>query len=240
MPIKIQTNKDTKSYSTVKFYLRDGSSYDSVNNNNRVYNLIKTEQGIFAYYAHQTGTIKKIFKYNFTNNQHRFDEVRDITIASSSSSNLRTYTQSDVNKSGTTINTRRLWTDFMRTETFNGYGYITTGYLYKTKSFNDIRAISTPNRAIISDLTVRDGKLYALGFVRTNTSTNAYTNYIWSIDENDNFTQIRSFTSTGAYALSFDKDDEFFYVGLGGPTTHITTSVTNVGNILKFSINPVN
>jgi hypothetical protein len=127
----------------------------------------------------------------------------------------------------------------MRTATFNGYGYITTGYLYKTKSFNDIRAISAPNSAIITDLAVRDGKLYALGFVKTNSSTNAYTNYIWSIDENDSFTQIRTFNTVGAYALSFDKDADFFYVGLGGPTTHITTDVTSVGDILKLSINPI-
>jgi hypothetical protein len=86
---------------------------------------------------------------------------------------------------------------------------------------------------------VRDGVLYALGFKKTNSTTNAYTNYIWSIDANDNFNQIRSFTSTGAYALSFEKDSEFFYVGLGGPTTHITTSVANVGNIIKLAITPI-
>jgi hypothetical protein len=129
----------------------------------------------------------------------------------------------------------------MRTETYNGYAYYTTGYLYRTKTFENsgTTAISAPNSAIITDLAVRDGKLYALGFVKTNSSTNAYTNYIWSIDENDNFTQIRTFNTVGAYALSFDKDADFFYVGLGGPTTHITTTVTSVGDILKLSINPI-
>ena len=235
---KIVTNKATKGYLTPKFYLKDGTEY--ANSNNRIYNFLKTDEGIFAFYSQQSGTAKKIFKYNVVNGEHRFDEVRDLAFGSGTNQ-TRLFTQSDVNKSGTAISTRRLWTDFMRTETYNGYAYYTTGYLYRTKTFenSETTAISAPNSAIITDLAVRDGKLYALGFVKTNSSTNAYTNYIWSIDENDNFTQIRTFNTVGAYALSFDKDADFFYVGLGGPTTHITTDVTSVGDILKLSINPI-
>ena len=86
---------------------------------------------------------------------------------------------------------------------------------------------------------MRDGKLYVLGFKKTSSSTNAYTNYVWSLDENDTFTELRSCTSTGAYALSFEKDGEFFYLGLGGPTTHVTTAVTSVGDIIKLAIDPI-
>ena len=243
-PAKILTNKNTRSYASPKFYLKDGSEYMATGSeylNNRIYNFFKTDAGIFAFYAHQGGTDKKIFKYNYTNGEHRFDEVRDISFGTSTSSDTRNYQQSDVNSSGTAVSTRRLWTDFMRAESYNGYAYYTTGYLYKTKTFEKsaTTAITAPNSAIISDLIVRDGVLYALGFKKTNSTTNAYTNYIWSIDTSDKFTEIRNFTSTGAYALSFDKDAEFFYVGLGGPTTHITDSVKNVGNIIKLSINPV-
>ena len=81
--------------------------------------------------------------------------------------------------------------------------------------------------------------LYALGFKKTNSTTNAYTNYVWSLDSKDAFTEIRSFTSTGAYALSFEKDEDFFYVGLGGPTTHITTTATSVGDIVRLAIDPI-
>ncbi len=239
MPAKILTNKDKKTYISPKFYLANGTVYDGTNNNNRIYNFFKTDAGLFAYYAHQGGKDKKIFKYNFTNNEHRFDEVRDITVGYGEDRDFRTFVQSDVDKNDKAITSRRLWTDFIRTDSFNGYAYVTTGNLYKTKTFEDIKSIKAPNSAIVTDLITRDGKLYALGFVKTNSSTNAYTNYIWSIDANDKFTQIRTFTSTGAYALSFDKDADFFYVGLGGPTTHITDDVANVGNILKLSINPV-
>ena len=129
----------------------------------------------------------------------------------------------------------------MKTESYNGYAYYTTGYLYKTQTFvkSETTKIAAPNSAIITDLMVRDGVLYALGFKKTNSTTNAYTNYVWSLNENDVFTEIRSFTSQGAYALSFEKDSEFFYVGLGGPTTHITTDVTSVGDIIKLAINPL-
>ena len=34
-------------------------------------------------------------------------------------------------------------------------------------------------------------------------------------------------------------DSEFFYVGLGGPTTHVTSTVTSVGDIIKLAIEPV-
>ncbi|MBE6695392.1 MAG: hypothetical protein E7587_02960 [Ruminococcaceae bacterium] len=239
MPVKILTNKDTKTYITPKFYLKDGTVY-SGNSNNRVYNFFKTDKGIFAFYAHQGGTAKKIFKYNVVNGEHRFDEVRDITI-NATTSDTKNYQQSDVNSSGTAISTRRLTTDFMRTESYDGYAYYTTGYLYKTKTFvrNETTAISAPNGAIITDLMVRDGVLYALGFVKTNATTNVYTNYVWSLDSSNKFTEIRSFTSTGAYALSFEMDSEFFYVGLGGPTTHVTTAVTTVGDIVKLAIEPI-
>ncbi len=239
MPVKILTNPATKSYLSPNFYLKDGTVY-SGNSNNRVYNFFKTDEGIFAFYAHQGGTAKKIFKYNVVNGEHRFDEVRDITI-SATTSDTANYQQSDVNSSGTAISTRRLYTDFMKTESYNGYAYYTTGYLYKTKTFvkSETTKIAAPNGAIITDLLVRDGVLYALGFKKTNSTTNAYTNYVWSLDSKDAFTEIRSFTSTGAYALSFEKDEDFFYVGLGGPTTHVTTTVTSVGDIIKLAIAPI-
>ena len=235
MPVKILTNPATKTYLSPKFYLKDGTEY-SGNSNNRVYNFFKTDEGIFAFYAHQGGTAKKIFKYNVVNGEHRFDEVRDITI-NATTSDTKNYQQSDVNSSGSAISTRRLFTDFMKTESYNGYAYYTTGYLYKTKSFvkSETTKIAAPNGAIITDLLARDGKLYVLGFKKTNSTTNAYTNYVWSLDENDTFTEIRSFTSEGAYALSFEKDSEFFYVGLGGPTTHITDTVSAVGNIIRLA-----
>ena len=240
MPVKILTNPATKSYLSPKFYLKDGTVY-SGNSNNRVYNFFKTDEGIFAFYAHQGGTDKKIFKYNVVNGEHRFDEVRDITI-NATTSDTANYQQSDVNSSGTAISTRRLYTDFMKTESYNGYAYYTTGYLYKTKTFvkSETTKIAAPNGAIITDLLVRDGVLYALGFKKTNSTTNAYTNYVWSLDSKDAFTEIRSFTSTGAYALSFEKDEDFFYVGLGGPTTHITTTATSVGDIVRLAIDPIN
>ena len=239
MPVKIQTDPATKSYLSPKFYLKDGTVY-SGNSNNRVYNFFKTEEGIFAFYAHQGGTDKKIFKYNVTGGEHRFDEVRDIII-NASTSDTQSYQQSDVNSSGAAVSTRRLYTDFMKTESYHGYAYYTTGYLYKTKSFerSETTKITAPNGAIVTDLLVRDGKLYVLGFKKTSGSTNAYTNYVWSLDEKDTFTELRSCTSTGAYALSFEKDGEFFYLGLGGPTTHVTTAVTSVGDIIKLAIDPI-
>ena len=240
MPVKILTNPATKSYLSPKFYLADGTVY-SGNSNNRVYNFFKTDEGIFAFYAHQGGTAKKIFKYNVVNGEHRFDEVRDITI-NATTSDTGNYQQSDVNSSGTAISTRRLYTDFMKTESYNGYAYYTTGYLYKTKTFvkSETTKIAAPNGAIITDLLVRDGVLYALGFKKTNSTENAYTNYVWSLGDDDTFTELRRFTSQGAYALSFEKDSDFFYVGLGGPTTHITTDVTSVGDIIKLAIDPIN
>ncbi|MBO7762395.1 MAG: hypothetical protein J6T24_06325, partial [Clostridia bacterium] len=239
MPVKILTKPETKTYITPKFYLKDGTEYTG-NSNNRVYNFFKTEEGIFALYMHQGGSDRKIFKYNVLNGEHRFDEVRDITI-NATTSDTKNYQQSDVNASGTAISTRRLYTDFMKTESYNGYAYYTTGYLYKTKTFlkSETTKIAAPNGAIVTDLLVKDGTLYVLGFVKTNSTTNAYTNYVWSLDKKDSFTEIRSFTSTGAYALSFEKDSEFFYVGLGGPTTHITSDVTSVGDIIRLAIRPI-
>ena len=235
MPVKILTDPAKKTYISPKFYLKDGTEY-SGNSNNRVYNFFRTEEGIFALYMHQGGTDRKIFKYNVVNGEHRFDEVRDITI-NSTTSDTKNYQQSDVNSSGSAISTRRLFTDFMKNESYNGYAYYTTGYLYKTKSFvkSETTKIAAPGGAIITDLLARDGKLYVLGFKKTNSTANAYTNYVWSLDENDTFTEIRSFTSEGAYALSFEKDSEFFYVGLGGPTTHITETVSAVGDIIRLA-----
>ena len=102
-----------------------------------------------------------------------------------------------------------------------------------------IKILKLPIGAFAKFIQDTHGRLFALGFVKTNKATNEYTNYIWVINASDNFTQIREFNTVGAYALSFDKDADFFYVGLGGPSTHTTTSVANVGNILKLSINPI-
>lgn len=239
MPVKILTDPATKSYLSPKFYLNNGAVY-SGESNNRVYNFFTTDEGIFAFYAHQGGTVMKIFKYNVVNGEHRFDEVRDITI-NATTPDTRSYQQSDVNSSGTAISTCRLYSDFMKTASYNGYAYYTTGYLYKTKTFrkSETTAIAAPDGAIITDLLVRDGRLFALGFKKTNSSTNAYTNYVWSLSTNDTFTEIRNFTSQGAYALSFEKDEDFFYVGLGGPTTHVTSTVTSVGDIIKLTIKPI-
>ena len=98
------------------------------------YTRVKTDEGIFAFYAHQGGTDRKIFKYNVVGAEHRFDEVRDITI-NTNTSDTKNCQQSDVNSKGEEIKTRRLFFDFMRTETYDGYAYYTTGYLYKTKTF---------------------------------------------------------------------------------------------------------
>ena len=103
----------------------------------------------------------------------------------------------------------------------------------------ETEAIAAPNGAIVTDLLVRDGTLYVLGFQKTDGATNAYMNYVWSLDEDDSFTEIRRFTSEGAYALSLEKDSEFFYVGLGGPTTHVTDGVTSVGDIVRLAIRPI-
>ena len=100
-------------------------------------------------------------------------------------------------------------------------------------------AIAAPGGAIVTDLMVKDGVLYALGFKKTDDTEIAYTNYIWSLDDSDRFTEIRSFSTRGAYALSFERDEDFFYVGLGGPTTHITEEVSAVGDILRLAITPI-
>ena len=36
--------------------------------------------------------------------------------------------------------------------------------------------------------------------------------------------------------VRLEKDSDFFYIGLGGPTTHITASVAAVGDIIRFPI----
>ena len=36
--------------------------------------------------------------------------------------------------------------------------------------------------------------------------------------------------------VRFEEDSDFFYIGLGGPTTHITNTVSAVGNILRLPI----
>ena len=239
MPISILADKATSTYIFPTFYLKDGTVYEG-NANNRVYNLFSTEEGIFAFYSHQGGTDKKIFKYSVIGGEHRFDEVRDIGIGGTSA-DTRVYLQADVNASGTPITTRRLYTDYMRTATYHGFAYYTTGYLYKTKSFerDATVAIAAPGGAIVTDLMVKDGVLYALGFKKTDDTEIAYTNYIWSLDDSDRFTEIRSFSTRGAYALSFERDEDFFYVGLGGPTTHITEEVSAVGDILRLAITPI-
>ena len=239
MPVKILTDPATKTYISPKFYRKDGTVYEG-NSNNRVYNFFETDEGIFAFYAHQGGTDKKIFKYSVVNGEHRFDEVRDITL-NATTSDTKNYLQSDVDKNGNATSARRLYTDFMKTASYGGFAYYTTGYLYKTKSFerNETTALAAPDGAIVTDLLARDGRLYALGFRKTGAATNAYTNYVWELDGEDTFTELRSFTSVGAYALSFEKDSEFFYVGLGGPTTHVTDSVTAVGDIVKLAIDPI-
>ena len=183
---------------------------------------------------------KKIFKYSVIGGEHRFDEVRDIDIGGTSA-DTRVYLQADVNASGTPITTRRLYTDYMRTATYHGFAYYTTVYLYNTNSFerDETVAIAAPGGAIVTDLMVKDGVLYALGFKKTDGTEIAYTNYIWSLDDSDRFTEIRSFSTRGAYALSFERDEDFFYVGLGGPTTHITEEVSAVGDILRLAITPI-
>ena len=226
----------TRNYTQAKFYDKDGnelfvkgSKYQFA----RVYDFFETSSGLYARISLMNASDAYeayIYKYSSstdTNGKiiHRFDYLRDYP------STMTAYTHQDtgLNKS------KRLSHHMtMADVTFNGYAYITNGYLYKTKDFNTVTKISAPNGAIISDLLMKDGKLYALGFVKQGTTTN-YKNYVWTIDSSDKFTQVREFTSENCYALSFDMNDEFFYVGMGGLSTY-----SNVGNVLRLAINPVN
>jgi hypothetical protein len=219
----------------VQFYDKNGKEVftkESTAKFYRVYDFFETVNGIYARLAINNSSGKYehyIYKYSSSTDAsgkitHRFDYVRDYP------STIVAYSHQDtgLNKS------KRLSHHFTTADVnFNGYSYMANGNLYKTKDFNTVTKVSTPNGAVISDLLMKDGKLYALGFVKQGSTTN-YKNYVWTINSSDKFTQIREFTSENSYALSFDMNDEFFYVGMGGLSTY-----SNVGNVLRLAINPV-
>ena len=112
------------------------------------------------------------------------------------------------------LNGRRLWQNFFGTSVY-AYGncYVTSGKLFKTRDFKSSQHISAPDDRIISDLLCRGGIVYVLGF--SNTRSDIYENVVWSLDENDSFSEILRFETKGGYALSFECDTDSFYFGIG-------------------------
>ena len=81
---------------------------------------------------------KKLDSYTLSSDitvEARYTRVKTDEGINTNTSDTKNYQQSDVNSKGEEIKTRHLFFDFMRTETYDGYAYYTTGYLYKTKTF---------------------------------------------------------------------------------------------------------
>ncbi len=104
---------------------------------------------------------------------------------------------------------------FNSSAVFGGICYLSTGNLYKTNDFNVFDKIVVPDNACVTDLLVEqngdDETLYVLATVQNGEK---YKSTIYSLDENK-LNEIYS-VEQGLSALSFAKEGNKFYVGLGG------------------------
>ncbi len=113
----------------------------------------------------------------------------------------------------------------------NNSCYLSMGNLYKTDDFINFKKINIPNNACVTDLMVDKGNgetLYVLAVIKNN---NDFNNTIYALN-GENLTEVYSFNHSCS-ALSFEKNGNDFYVGLGGDGI----SSNDIGKVLKIELN---
>lgn len=109
------------------------------------------------------------------------------------------------------------------------YAYFTSGLLYKTRDFENIEQIEIPSGGAVSDLVCRDGQYFVLSFSRN--TDGGFTNTVWELKADDEFSKMVSFKTDDAYGLSFEFDGERFYVALGN-----RSSTDGVGSLCIIDV----
>lgn len=110
---------------------------------------------------------------------------------------------------------------------YDGSCYLSTGNLYKTGDFVKFEQVTIPGNPCVTDLfTGTDGVLYIL---TARGKLGAYKNSIYTLS-GGTLAEVLSFDSTMS-ALSFAKDSEGFYIGLG----NAAGTNADTGRILKFT-----
>lgn len=103
-------------------------------------------------------------------------------------------------------------------EYMDGACFFTTGYLYKTSDFLNVTKLELPDSVKAEDLLIepdpKTGKdiLYILSSKRV--KANEYINTVWKYIDAETFEEVCSFEA-GLSAMSFEKYEEDFFVGLG-------------------------
>jgi hypothetical protein len=93
------------------------------------------------------------------------------------------------------------------------YAYFTSGFLYKTRDFENIEQIEIPSGGAVSDLVCHGGRYYVLSFSRN--TDGGFTNTVWELKADDSFSEVALFKTDDAYGLSLEFDGDRFYIALG-------------------------
>jgi len=105
---------------------------------------------------------------------------------------------------------------FYAKEKMNGALYIAFDRLYKTTDMEEVEVVKLPDNGTVQDLYLEaegaDAGLYVLGSL--NIGGGKYTTTIWRYTDESGFESVYSFEYTTS-AMSFVKDGEDFYVGMG-------------------------
>lgn len=100
---------------------------------------------------------------------------------------------------------------------FNGKLYISGRYLYQVTDFdtNAIKKIDMPNKEMVVDFIIKDGKGYALSYLANADGSYKTVIYESATMEAGSFVEVKSF-DYGIVPLTFDKAGDDFYVSMGG------------------------
>ena len=97
------------------------------------------------------------------------------------------------------------------------------------RDFENIERVDIPDGGAVSDLVCRDGQYFVLSFSRN--ADGGFTNTVWELKADDEFSKMVSFKTDDAYGLSFEFDGERFYVALGN-----RSSTDGVGSLCIIDV----
>ena len=97
---------------------------------------------------------------------------------------------------------------------FGSNMYFSRGVLYKSSDLQSFSEVNLPNGENVCDLFVAEGKMYVLAYTG---SDGDYQVSIYQTEDEQNFEKILDFDYS-VRPLSFDKDGDTFYIGMGDRT----------------------
>ncbi len=158
----------------------------------RCYDLFVHDQSLYAMvcFAREVGTTLEVYKLN-GNQLEYFSDASEM------------------------LATRQYGTNLLESKvSFGSSVYFCRGSFYKSSDVRSFTKVNLPNGEGVCDLIVSDGKMYVLAYTG---SDGNYQVSIYQTEDEESFDKVLDFEYS-VRPLSFDKDGDTFYIGMGDRT----------------------